>query len=72
MTDEIGKRDSFALEPELILDPVAKAEAEARNGLLQFDTGVEAVQTALERGSFKLRLSLILSLHREALRGISH
>ena len=72
MNDEIDKRDSAALEPELIQDPIAKAEAEARNGLLQFDSGIEAVQAALERGSFKLRLSLILSLHREALRGISH
>ncbi|BAT60895.1 Fic/DOC family protein [Variibacter gotjawalensis] len=65
------RRDSRALEPELIRDPMAKAEAEARNGLRQYDAGIQAVQTALERGAFKLRVSLILALHREALAGIS-
>jgi Fic family protein len=71
LTDENKKRDSRALEPSLISDPQAKAEAEARNGLRQYDAGIQAIQTALERGSFKLRPSLILSLHREALAGIS-
>jgi Fic family protein len=65
------KRDSKALEPELISDPTQKAEAEARNGLRQYDVGIKAIQTALERGGFKLRPSLILTLHREALLGIS-
>src|ERR1700722_10495458 len=60
-----------AFENSLISDPQAKAEAEARNGLRQYDVGIQAIQTALERGSFKLRPSLILSLHREALAGIS-
>ncbi len=68
---ESERRDSRALEPELIKDPIAKAEAEARNGLRQYDAGIKAVQTALERDSFKLRLSLVLALHREALAGIS-
>jgi Fic family protein len=65
------KRDSKALEPELISDPTKKAEAEARNGLRQYDAGIKAIQIALERGAFRLRPSLILSLHREALMGIS-
>jgi Fic family protein len=65
------RRDSRALEPELIKDPIAKAEAEARNGLRQYDVGIKSVQTALERGSFKLRPALVLALHREALTGIS-
>jgi len=65
------KRDSRALEPELIKDPQARAEAEARNGLRQYDAGIQAIQTALERPLFKLRPSLILALHREALTGIS-
>jgi hypothetical protein len=64
------KRDSKALEPELISDPTKKAEAEARNGLRQYDAGIKAIQIALERGAFRLRPSLILSLHREALMGI--
>ena len=68
---EPERRDSKALEPELIKDPQAKAEAEARNGLRQFDVGIKTIQTAIERPGFKLRPSLILSLHREALAGIS-
>jgi Fic family protein len=65
------RRDSHALEPDLIRDPQAKAEAEARNGLRQYDYGIQTILTALERGGFKLRLSLVLALQREALRGIS-
>jgi len=41
------KRPSHALEPELITDPQAKAEAEAANGLRQYDAGIQAVQAAL-------------------------
>lgn len=65
------RRHSRALEPELISDPVKKAEAEASNGLRQYDLAVEFVQQAIDRHAFKLRVSLILSLQREALRGIS-
>jgi Fic family protein len=71
MTSEKSeKRDSRALEPQLITDRQARAEAEARNVLRQYDAGIAAIQTALERGSFKLRPSLVLALHREALGGI--
>ncbi len=69
--EKIEKRDSRALEPQLITDPKARAEAEARNVLRQYDAGLAAIQSALERGSFKLRPSLILALHREALSGVS-
>jgi Fic family protein len=70
------RRHSVALEADLIKDPVKRAEAEAANGLRQFDAGKNYAQAALDRqtgdGSrFKLRPSLILSLHREALAGIS-
>jgi hypothetical protein len=68
---EREERQSRALEPELITDPLAKAEAEALNGLRQYDYAVQAIQEALDRSAFKLRISLILLLHREALRGIS-
>jgi Fic family protein len=68
---ERDRRDSRALEPELISDPQEKAAAEARNGFRQYDAAIAAIQTALERGSFRLRPSLILGLHREALTGIS-
>jgi Fic family protein len=68
---ERERRDSRAFEPELVTDPLEKAAAEARNGFKQYDAAVAAIQTAFERGSFKLRPSLILSLHREALAGLS-
>jgi Fic family protein len=72
MTAQEGqKRDSRAFEPTLITDPQARAEAEARNGLRQYDLGLKFIQEALDRGAFKLRPSIILSLHREALNGIS-
>lgn len=65
------ERHSRALEPELITDPQKKAEAEALNGFRQYDFAVRGIQEAIERKAFKLRLSLILSLNREALQGIS-
>jgi Fic family protein len=72
---EAERRHSVALEPHLIKDPVKLAEAEAANGLRQFDAGKAAAQEAIDRlasgARFKLRLSLILALHREALAGIS-
>jgi Fic family protein len=68
---ERERRDSRALEPELITDPHEKAMAEARNGFRQYDAAIGAIQAALERGVFRLRPSLILGLQREALAGIS-
>lgn len=64
-------RHSHALAPELITDPQKKAEAEAANGLRQYDYAVKSVYQAIERIPFKLRSSLIFSFQREALRGIS-
>ncbi len=64
--EERDRRDSRALEPELITDPQAKAVAEARNGFRQYDAAIGAIHSALERGWFKLRPSLILGLQREA------
>jgi len=55
-TGEGERRDSRALEPDLIRDPQARAEAEALNGLRQYDAGIAAIQDALEReGPFRLR-----------------
>ena len=70
---EPEQRHSRALEPDLIVDLQLKAEAEAKNGLRQYDVGLRVIETAIERGpeSFKLRPSAILSLHREALIDIS-
>lgn len=72
MTDRDREaRHSRALEPEIIADPQARAEAEAINGLRQYDLAVQIIHESIERQPFRLRLSTILSLHREALRGIS-
>ena len=67
MSDEPEQRHSRAHDAVLIDDARARAEAEAR----QYDLAVRMIQHALEAGSFRLRLSTILSLHREALAGIS-
>jgi Fic family protein len=69
--DDGTQRHSKAADAELISDPKLRAEAEALNGLRQYDLAIRIVQDALDRGIFKLRLSHILSLHREALAGIS-
>ena len=47
MSPQNDKRDSRALEPELRSDPNLKAEAEARNGLRQYDAGIKSIQAAL-------------------------
>jgi Fic family protein len=70
-SSEREQRHSRALEPELISDPQARAQAEALNGLRQYDFAVQVIQEALDRGFFKLRVSLVLALHRQALQGIS-
>ncbi|MFG1359972.1 Fic family protein [Xanthobacter pseudotagetidis] len=69
--DAPAQRHSKASEAELIADPQQKAEAEALNGLRQFDAGRAIIREALERSSFKLRISHLLGLQREALVGIS-
>lgn len=71
--EEKSRRHSVALEADLIADPIAKAEAEIRNGLRQFDRAVEIISfwlTERER-PFRLRTSMILDLHRVALDGLS-
>ena len=68
---EAERRDSIPDEATVYKDPQKLAEAEARNGLLQYDLAVKIIMEAIERKRFVLRPSTILSLHREALRGIS-
>ena len=66
------RRHSVAEAPRLIADPVALAEAEARNGLKQFDLGLRIIEDALAKGAgFRVRPSMLLALHRQALEGIS-
>ena len=66
-------RHSRAFEPELVADPDERASREARNGLRQFDRVIELVEYFLDPDRpFKLRSSHLLTLHREALDGISN
>lgn len=71
MSDE-DRRHSVASEAYLISDDQQRAEAEARNGLLQFDRACQVIVDAIDKGdSWKLRTSTFLTLHRAALEGIS-
>ncbi|MBL0375211.1 Fic family protein [Rhizobium sp. KVB221] len=71
MTEE-DRRHSVASEAYLIRDEKERAEAEARNGLLQFDLACQMIIDAIDRGEkWKLRTSAVLALHRAALNGIS-
>lgn len=72
MTGEDQERRSEAIEAELINDPAEKASKEARNGLRQFDQVIEQIEYWLQPDrKFRFRPSAILSLHRDALDGIS-
>lgn len=65
-------RHSRAFEADLIADPEARAKAEARNGLRQYDAVIEMVDYWLQPDRpFRLRVSAILHLQRIALEGIS-
>lgn len=71
--NEEDRRHSVASEAYLIRDEQQRAEAEARNGLLQFDRACSMIVDAIEKGEgWKLRPSAILALHRAALEGISN
>ena len=65
------ERSTEAIAPKLISDPKAIAAKEVANGLIQFDNAIAEIITGIERkGSYRLRPSLILSLHRMAVDGI--
>lgn len=67
-----SRRHSVPEESENLQDPVQRAEREAQNGLRQFDLGLEIVEDAVAKGgSYRLRPSTILQLHRAALDGLS-
>ncbi len=71
--DESERRNSYSLAPEVVNDPLKKAEIEAKNGLKQYDAALQMAHMAFDRGveNFKLRPSTILALHREALQNLS-
>lgn len=69
---EEERRHSVASEAYLIRDDHLRAEAEAKNGLIQFDRACSLIVDAIEKSErWKLRPSIILALHRAALDGIS-
>lgn len=51
------------------LSPEERAELEAENGIRQFDRMMEMVEAGL-RGGFRLRVSTLQSLNREAIQGL--
>lgn len=70
---EPEQRHSQAAEAQLIVDPVARAEREAKNGLVQYDVGLKLIESFVYHSDrkFRLRPSIILQLHRAALDGLS-
>jgi Fic family protein len=66
------QRHSVAEEQGLLTDPDAIARLEAENALRQFDETLDLVDQVVRDGRpFRLRPSVILSLHRTALAGLS-
>jgi fido (protein-threonine AMPylation protein) len=66
------RRHSIADEPFVARTKAEIAEAEAHNGLAQFDLGLRTIEDAISKGAdFRFRPSLILALHRQALEGLS-
>ncbi len=67
-----GDRHSIADTASVITDPIEIARREAENGLRQFNLAVEIIRTHVKDAErpFKLRSSIILKLHKEALDGL--
>jgi Fic family protein len=69
---EFEERHSKALEPDLISDPDEIARLEAKNGIRQFDAAINHIESALQQGRpIKLRSSLIMTMNRLALEGLT-
>ena len=69
--EDPNRRHSIAEQAYLISDPDERARKEAENGLIQFDGAMRLVEMHLDpERPFKLRLSMILDLHRMALQDI--
>lgn len=64
-------RNSLAMPPTVVEDKEERKRLEVRNNLRQFDVGLKIIADALERGTFKLRPSTILMLHREGFDGLT-
>ncbi|MBD3679657.1 MAG: Fic family protein [Rhodobacteraceae bacterium] len=66
----MSERKSEAEIPPLINDPVELAKKEAENALAQFDWGIEEVERWIAEDQPRLRISMLLDLHRKAMEGI--
>ena len=64
------RRDTKPQSPELFTSQKQKAELEAQNGLLQFDEIVRIISEIEQGTKFRLRPSMIQSLHRIAIQDI--
>lgn len=64
-------RHSIKIPPSTDSEPSDKRKIFEVNHFRQYDVAVEIINRALEEGTFKLRVSTILSLHREAYLGIT-
>lgn len=67
-----GDRESIADPVELIKNPELKARREVENGLRQFKLAVQFIRSNIpnDDGAFRLKQSIMLQLHKEALDGI--
>jgi Fic family protein len=67
-----AERHSIAEQLELITDSEQRARREAENGIRQFNLAVEMIRASVRDSErpFRLRPSMILRLHKEALDGI--
>ena len=67
----VNDRQTISGAAEVVADADARAALEAENALLQFDQVLDLIDMAVRDGQpFRLRLSTILSLHAEAMRGV--
>jgi Fic family protein len=65
-------RQSRAFAPEVLAGGEERELLEVRNHLRQYDSAVKIIVTVLNQGSFKLRPSTVLRLHRDGYEGLSN
>jgi Fic family protein len=65
-------RHSRAFTPKVVSGGEERELLEVRNHLRQYDSALRTILAALEEGSFKLRPSAILGLHRDGYEGLSN
>jgi Fic family protein len=67
------ERHSIAAQPSLITDPIEEAKRESENAIAQFDRVLDLIDDVARGGRpFRMRTSVILDLHRIALKGLSN